>query len=438
MSGLEGYYDPSGFPYTVPPWVQHTAFPEQHPNGNRSGRDKSAHHDIMTWRDHQFGQNIEAISPSQKHRNLPQESFRQRSTQTTRQPAAQSHRPPKMGALSVPIRPSSAAIARTTSYPDLNATLRNISKKSSSDQVNCNPNASTRSHPQQLHNLGKKEGRDATQTSIPTSHSVTTRIPTPNPFMLDLQRWDSDVYMRDRSSNFSSLSGSEVDPAKAGSKAGPAHAPSAVGDVKSRKKGVATESSDLQDTSARHDGNLLTTTGAISTTQANFTTDNPDEIPRNKSNSPFTTVPRNVEVIDVDAIEQGLIVDTIADLAKLSPFKPGHKSGMSSVSSTGRLERQLYSALGEELGSFEQQLETTSMGPELAHALAGAVTHNDRNGSTMPEHSVSELEAIGKRKRQGTLGGGRDPSPLKKKEKPQQAMVDNDDVPAEMPRLRGN
>jgi hypothetical protein len=41
-----------------------------------------------------------------------------------------------------------------------------------------------------------------------------------------------------------------------------------------------------------------------------------------------------------------------------------------------------------------------------------------------------------KRKRQGTLGGERDQSPMKKKER--QAMVEDVDVPDDIPRLRGD
>lgn len=392
----------------------------------------------MTWRDDQLGQILEAISPSKKHQNLHHGLPAQRSTQGTRQPTTQSHRPPKMGSLSVPVRPSSAGIARTTSYPDFNAALRNSANRPSSDQANFNPSASMRRNSQTMRLAGKKENRDSSHLRIPTPHPLTSRMPTPNPFMLDTQHWDSDVSMRDGSSTFSSLCRFERDPAKIDSKIGSAHAPSAVGNVKSRKEGLLTDDSGLPNVETRHDESLLPTLNANSTTKATPTADDPDKSPRNRVNEMFASVPRHVEVIDVDAIDPSLVADTTTDLANLSPFKPSHKSGMSSISSTGRLEQQLYSALGEELGSFEQQMDTTGMGPELAKALSGAHTHSDLCGSTTLDQPVGNFEPIGKRKRQETFGDARDKSPTKKKEKAQQAMVEDGDIPADMPRLRGD
>jgi hypothetical protein len=126
-----------------------------------------------------------------------------------------------------------------------------------------------------------------------------------------------------------------------------------------------------------------------------------------------------VEVIDVDAIDPHLATNTSLDNTKLSPFKPCHKTGvsLSSIDSTGRLERQLFSALGEELGSFERHIDTTDMGPELAQALGGAA-HSDLSGSTMLNPTANDFEPMIKRKRQVTLGhGDRERSPMTKKEK---------------------
>ena len=377
----------------------------------------------MALRDDQFGQILEAISPSKKQRGLPHGLPAQR--RDTCQSSTQAHRPPKMGALSVPVRPSSAAIAQTTSYQDFNAALRNSVKRPSSEQANSNPNAPPKTYPRMVHQNSKKENRD-------------TRIPTPNPFMLEPQRWDSDISMRDGSSKHSSLSRFERDPVHVGSKVGSAHAPSAGGNVKSRKEGLATDTDEHSDVKVRHDQSLLPTLSANPTTKAKPTADEAGRTPRNRPAETFASIPNHVEVIDVDAIDPNLVAEATADIFKLSPFKPNHKAGMSSISSTGRLERQLYSALGEELGSFEQQMNTTDMGSELAQALSGTGRHSDLSGSTLLDPTVSEVEAVMKRKRQGTFGGERDKSPMKKKEKARQAMVEDDDIAEDMPRLRGD
>jgi len=130
-------------------------------------------------------------------------------------------------------------------------------------------------------------------------------------------------------------------------------------------------------------------------------------------------IPDVVEIIDVDAIDPHLNTNASFESNKLSPFKPCHKTGvsLSSIDSTGRLERQLYSALGEELGSFEHHIDTTGMGPELAQALGGVAAHSDLSGSGMLNPNAHEFEPTIKRKRQSTLGGSRERSPMSKKEK---------------------
>lgn len=126
-----------------------------------------------------------------------------------------------------------------------------------------------------------------------------------------------------------------------------------------------------------------------------------------------------VEIIDLDAIDPHLSTNASFESNRLSPFKPCHKTGvsLSSIDSTGRLERQLYSALGEELGSFEHHVDTTGMGPELAQALGGATAHSDLSSSGMLNPNAHDFEPTIKRKRQSTLGGDRERSPMTKKEK---------------------
>lgn len=382
-SGSESFYDAS-FP---PPLRTHSATLSGQlacpPVTSRRPRNtNNAQQMMITLRDDQFGQILEALSPPKGDRRKPLHA------------QTQSHRPPKMGALSVPVRPSSTA--NTRSIPDLNTPSRN--RRPSSDQTSFDMIASTRD------TTSKKENRGP-------------RLQRPISFVLESQRCDSDVSMRDSSSIASSLARVEKDLGGLGSKIGSAHAPSAARKVKSRKEGLVNDTGDF-DNSSRHDQSLLLMANAPETVAHG-----PARTPRNN----------HFEVIDVDAIDPSLT----ADLANLSPFKPSHKAGMSSISSTGRLERQLYNALGEELGGFEQ-MNTNEMGSELAKALAGG-SQSDLNGSTLLDSTI-EFEPVVKRKRQDTLGGERDKSPAKKKERARQAMIESEeeDLPDDMPCLRGD
>jgi len=93
------------------------------------------------------------------------------------------------------------------------------------------------------------------------------------------------------------------------------------------------------------------------------------------------------------------IEDIINSDAFEKPFIPSHKSGMSSIDSTSRLEQKLFSALGEELSNFKSIDPTTGL-------EAGALP------------SLGDFEVpIMKRKRQGTFGGDRDRSPVAKASK---------------------
>lgn len=372
----------------------------------------------MALRDDQFGQILEAISPSKKQRGTL--SARQQRSQHTDN---QNHRLPKMGALSVPVRPASAAVGRPTAYSDLDTVSRNNVKRPSSDHVNFRAHAPSRDKSGAVHLVGD-EPRQA-RTSM---H---------NPFLNDSQ-WDSDISMRDGSSNVSSLSKFDRNPTCLNKKIGSAHAPSAGGELRSRKEGLAADASVSFDLESQQDDELLPTPSASSMVRLQPVSNASTNTPQKRPIDQCSGVPNHVEVIDVDAIDPSLVTEPAADLTELSSFKPIHKAGMSSISSTGRLERQLYSALGEELGSFEQQMDTTGMGPELAQAFSGTGSHSDRSSNTLLGPALSESEPVGKRKRQGTIGGEREASPSKKKDKSRKAMVEDDDIPEDMPRMRGD
>ncbi|KAI4648591.1 uncharacterized protein J4E78_008654 [Alternaria triticimaculans] len=192
------------------------------------------------------------------------------------------------------------------------------------------------------------------------------------------------------------------------------HGPSAV-NVRSRKEGLASDSPRLSEQAMRHDQSLLPSLNSGPRTAHIPIFEDKDESSHNTQKN----IPDVVEIIDVDAIDPHLHTNASFESNKLSPFKPCHKTGvsLSSIDSTGRLERQLYSALGEELGSFEHHIDTTGMGPELAQALGGVAAHSDVSGSGMLNPNAHEFEPTIKRKRQSTLGGSRERSPMTKKEK---------------------
>lgn len=424
ITGLEGVYNPSFPTYTLPIWPHGTAAPEQYTasylDGTRRRNDRSSQQVMMALRDDQVGQILEANSPSKKQRNKPSilatQQRRAHDTDTVM------HRPPKIGALSVPVRPTLTAIASSTTTLDRNAGPRASTRRPSSDQAS----SSTRSlFKANMYHTKKKEDQG-------------TSVSMHNPFVREKQRRDSDVSMRDGSSKFPTLSTFEADPTSLGIRFGSAHAPSGGAAIKSRKEGFATSPSDDVGTDIRNEQSLLPRANAELIARAQRPVDDTEKPPKHKSTARDPSVADHVEVIDVDAIDPNLVAEATADMAKLSPFKPAHKAGMSSISSTGRLERQLYSALGEELGSFEQQLDTVDMGPELAQALSGMETHSDLSASNEVETPIDEPEPMVKRKRQGTLGGARDPSPTKKKEKGRKATVEDVDIPEHMPRLRGD
>ncbi|KAJ4366461.1 hypothetical protein N0V83_008097 [Neocucurbitaria cava] len=337
-------------------------------------------------------------------------------------------------------RPSSAAMARTSSYPDFNPFLRNVSNIPSPDE----PYPPRIYQPAIPSNKENHCNRPPSQLRFPTPYPQANRVPTPNPFAPRLPTFGSDVSMRDPSSVHSSLSrfGHGIAPPP----------PLAMNNVKSRKEGRPFKSPKLLHQETRHDKSLLATMHDDPMTPRHPPTRNHHE--RTAYNTP--KIPASVEIIDVDAIDPSLDTTNVPhDTTKLSPAKSSttHKAGMSSTDSTARLERQLYSALGDELGSFEQQLDTAGMGPELAKALGGGSSlshHSDFSGSsTLLNPSASDFEpaaAAAKRKRRGTLGGERDKSPMSKREKGGggdrgMVMVEAAEGEVEemrMPRLRGD
>ncbi|KAF1944678.1 hypothetical protein EJ02DRAFT_432261 [Clathrospora elynae] len=404
----------------APPWrsmprYEHSTSTEWDDHQPRKERERQL---VVTLRDDQLGQIIEAISPPKQSRELPQDFVITRHEHAGRPPTAHAYYPPKMGPPPPMNHPSSAAMARTSSYPDLNSALRNASNKQSPDQQY--PHNTLKDRPPMMYHpsiTSNKENCPPSQSRLPTPYPHANRVPTPNPFSQRLPTFGSDVSMRDPSANSSMyrFNRSEAPPpwTELG-KAGSAHAPSTV-NIRSRKEGMTSDSPKLSDQAMRHDQSLLPALSVETSTTQRPTSKGQDR----SANNMQKKVPDLVEIIDVDAIDPNLRRNASLDNDKLSPFKPIHKSGasISSVDSTGRLERQLFSALGEELGSFDQHIDTTGMGSELAQALSGTTAHSELGNTSVLNPAASDFEPSIKRKRQGTLGGERDKSPMTKKEK---------------------
>ena len=397
---------------------------------------------VLTLRDDQLGQIIEAISPAKSHRDLPLGSGIQHNVYSGRPPTTHVYYPPKLGSLPVTVRPSTAALARKSSYPNLTAGLRTVPNRPSPDKSNATDNHKSKSTmTYQPSASSNQENFPPSQSRLPTPFPYANHVPTPNPFVPRLPHWDPNASTGVESSVFSSFkryNGSEaLASLGAHGKHGAAHTPSIVSGIKSRKEGLARNSPNLSEHEVQHDLSVCPPLSVgHNTTQRPTTRDH-----TNASNITPRMLPRStpatVEIIDVDAIDPTLSNDPPLDAAKLSPFMLNHKCGMSSIDSTGRLERQLFSALGEELGSLDSHVDTTGMGRELTRALHRTTAPSDLSGSASLNPAASEFEPVGKRKRRGTLVGERDRSPVSKREKGGEADVEEFEE-QNMPQLRGD
>lgn len=423
-----------------PSWTNASPVYEQSTNSTRSGhrsREKIDKLHLSGCRD-DLGQTLQAMSPAKKDRESRYNLGSQHGDPMARPPTAHAYYPPKMGYTPLMSRPSTASMARTSSYPDLNSAFRNVSNKgirAKADEVENNlKGKSFASYPSSI--SSNKENRPPSQIRMPIQGTWSNQVPTPNPFVQRLPVFDPDLPTREPISSFSTQPRynyiNTMHPMDTG-KFVSAHGPSAIGSVRSRKEGMATHSPQLPQQAIRHDQSLLPpTSGAPPSAQPCASKDLGKH-----SHSAQTCIPSVVEIIDVDAIDPQLEADSVVpDTTKLSPFKPTHKQGMSSIDSTGRLEQQLFSALGEELASFEESIDANGMGPELARAIGGSTTRTQSQpdyGASQtpldPEAHAFEPGGVGKRKRKGTLGGDRDRdadrSPLSKKEK---AVMGKDEV----------
>jgi hypothetical protein len=365
---------------------------------------------VVTLEDEQSGKTLDVVSPSKKGLNPPLDLSVSRHGHRIHPLTAQTSTP-------TTIRP----VLATQGHPSSYMSLSDIPKLSTFDKGGAAAalvvQSPTVHHPSYS---SDKENRNPSQPWLPTSSSSQTNIaPTPNMFAHRMSSRKHDAHVKDASSIFPNLPDCDQNrPHSALMKVNPAHSPSVFGNVKSRKEGIASETPKLSGYEVRHDQSLLPTLDDVSTD-----TRKPDA-KNYHQDSTFVTRTQPVDVIDVDAIDPQISHAT----EKLPYFRPSHKSGMSSIDSTVRLERTLYSALGEELGGFGHQMDTTNMGPELAQALTGTLVSAEHTDRSSTSSAATDSEGMAKRKRQGTLGGERGRSPTTKKEKSKQAEVEDEGV----------
>jgi hypothetical protein len=399
-----------------PPWIKGPIF------DYRSGKSKvddqqsrmgQSRPVMVTLRDDQLGQIIQAISPPKQQRNLPKHKDNRHEDYSNRQAASHAYHPPRMTNISYAGNPSAAAFARKLSYPDLDAAQRSVSTRPSPDRRNAT-NVQKIPTAAMYHSFisSNKENHTPSQAQMPTAFPGASRVPTLHPFAPMISPCISNDSMRDGSSVFSEYprdtAGQAAVLSEVQNKHGAVHALSNNGSVKSKKEGLIQNSPHLSDVGVPHDQSLAqSTTGKANTAQRPITRGyqtGSQSTPR----MPPTGAPEIVEIIDVDAIDPGLDHDASQDAEKLSPFVPNHKPGMSSLDSTGLIERKLVSALVPEYGSFETRGATSTVMESVNQSL------QDSREDTFFNISTGTFKPAGKRKRQGDEAGE---SPLNKREK---------------------
>jgi hypothetical protein len=398
---------------TNPAWKQDVSQHAHQMSADRDGhesRRRKGGSAIVTPEDERPEKTVEIVSPSKKNSDLPLDLSAPRHDQRVRPLTVQTTTPSS-------IRPTLATQDRTSSYMDPHDASRLSSLDKGNLAVSLDIQSPTMYHPSYS---SDKENRNPSQPWLPTLSSHANIAPTPNMFAQRTSSWRPDAHIKDASSIFPNLPDYDQNkPHSASRTVLPAHSPSMFGSIKSRKEGRTSESLKPSDHNVRHDQSLLPTIGSeqASTQKLNATDSHKDP--------PFITGTKPIEIIDVDAIDPQMADDT----EKLPYFRPIHKSGMSSIDSTVRLERTLYSALGEELGSFGHQIDTTNMGPELTQALTGTMVHTEHIDRSSTSSAATDSDAAVKRKRQGTLGGERGRSPMNKREKSKQTEIEIENVP---------
>lgn len=349
------------------------------------GPGEEARHGV-TFREDQFGRLVEAFSPPKPNRHSEQtNSHHDHGHAPSMLGPSQGY--PKMGTMGAPqnTRPSAASLARTSSYSNFNnGHLRNIShniarnpeEKKHSKDMDRSPSLAVAS-------AKGKENRNPSENRIPTPfnlggftnpHHVFAQGPNPWGPSGRGTVWTTDLEARDQ---FASM---PPQPPVARHSPAPAHVPSGRGGIKSRKEGLGVGSPasciNEQVATTRHDKSLLP---AVDTQPLKEPSGDSQKHPPSHAPAPIIPIPEE---------------DAHGRHQHPQPFIPGHRGGMSSME---RVETELFSALGEELNSFSQDMGT-------------AATHmsGDANVNVLPSLDELECSPVIKRKRRGSMGGERE------------------------------
>lgn len=378
---------------------------------------------IVPLEDNQFGQMIEATSPSKKRLEWRQDSNGQYHNKAgPRPPILHGFLPSNIGGAS-PVPPSAIIARMVSSTQPQSSTRLAMMRLPTSDFQNLDG----RKERTTMHHASvssTEENQAPSQSRISTPYGTANRVQTPDPFSSQLARSQSDFAVGDNLA----LGTHRFDPNNASfSHFEPGDIisrfinPALRGNSKTRKEGINSNSPLTLDQAAMYNDIGLRVPGQSNSRSTSASTRDRDRH-KQKQQQP----PAHIEVIDVDALDEHPhpALSVPHDTTDASPPKPKskHKYGVSSIASmdsTARLERQLYSALGEELGSFEHVVDTPSTGPELATALGGVDVQVEGSAGARLRSVSGEEGSSGKRKRceRRDEGEGEGETPMGKRER---------------------
>ncbi|KAF2713570.1 hypothetical protein K504DRAFT_530532 [Pleomassaria siparia CBS 279.74] len=399
-------------------WPNPSKYHQEKDKGRHDTRDRQKPM-VVTVREDQFGQLIEVLSPRKRgHGSEPRLNSHSNEDESNTFGLPAHAYPPKMGPTGIPIntKPSAAALARTASYPELHPHMRTMSHFTNKPDATKVYDDAQKSPGMLRPSFSGKENR------VPTPYPFDMHVPAPHPYVhgpsqVRGPKYAScglDVSMRDHSSMFSGLSRLENTLGTTG-KSSPALTPAASGNVKSRKEGMRMESpaSGLGHHDIRRD---------------------PSPLPNPQHAKTSENYPADV---DQHAGHRSVVGPSDQE-KEHTAFVPGHRSGMESLDSIGRVEKQLFSALGEELNpSFHQNSQSHE---HSNHDMDVEQTLNASPGF------LSGLEHYGdspvpKRKRRGTFSTDRNRSPAMKMVREGMSGVSGEmdmDGDVNVPNLRGD
>ena len=340
--------------------------------------------------DHRTEHIIEAISSSDGHREAQHRSGSQR-----RDSNVSSNAHTYFSNTVATNRPSLTAATRTSSYMDFNSGSPKVPNDSSPDISLINNSIKEKKAAKKPRSASSgKENCPLSQLRLPTPYGRINHDFKPNPLAQRQPTFSSEMSRHTLSvlpsfDRFNCGGHTQI------SQATMAHTPSMMGSIKGRKEGKAMASPTVTDKDIRHDQSLLPNLGNDMTS---------------KEQSFHTRIPSThtlaaIEIIDVDAIDPTLPAptftlnqDTTTNATPHEPQNLTHKLGMSSIDSTDRLEQQLFSALGDELGSFDMLINATRLGSGPAEAPGGGTD------LSMQKSAPKDFEPPSKRKRADMLG----------------------------------